>query len=161
MRTTPLLAALALGVLGAGSAAAQGPCTGDAAATARALYGRILHRTPDSLELRDAARQLARGRLVVELVYSLTLSREHRDSLAKLGTARAVGHLYRDLLDRDLDGAGRAQWLPVYRSGGPNAVAHGIQYGQEYREKWGAAGVPGTHVSFFCARDAMPMRHTH
>ena len=106
---------------------AQGPCTGDAAATARALYVHILHRRPDSLELERSTRLLAQGHLVVDLVHSFALSLEHRDSLAKLGPARVLDHVYRDLLDRAMDSPGRAQWRPVYRAGGLNALVHGIQ----------------------------------
>lgn len=161
MRTIPRLAALGLCVIGFGSAPAQGPCTGDAAKTARALYAHVLHRTPDSLELRSSVSLLEQGRLVIEVARSFTLSQEHRDSLVKLTAGQVVAHLYRDLLDREVDSAGRAHWLPVYAAGGLNAVVHGIQYSDEYQQKWGASRVPGTTASFFCARDAMPMPHQH
>jgi hypothetical protein len=152
-----LLTACVLGLVVPGALPAQGPCTGDAAATATALYAHILHRAPDSLELGHAVRLLTQGRLVVELVHSFALSEEHRDSLAKLGPAQVVEHLYRDLLNRALDSLGRAQWLPAYAAGGLNALVHGIQYSMEYQQAWGAARVPGTNVSFFCARDGMRM----
>jgi len=161
VRTTPLLAALALGVSGFGSAPAQGPCTGDAAKTASALYARLLHRKPAALELRSSIRLLKQGRLVVELAHSFTLSQEHRDSLAKLTDPGVVAHLYQDLLNRAVDSAGRAHWLPIYAASGLNAVVHGIQYSDEYQQNWGAARVPGTTASFFCSRDAMPMPRKH
>ncbi len=154
-----ILALCLLSLVAPSALLAQEPCRGDAAATARALSVHILHREPDSLELERSARLLRHGRLVVELVHGFALSAEHRDSLAKLAPAQVLDHLYRDLLDRAADSAGRAQWLPVYATGGLNAVVHGLQYSMEYQQHWGAARVPGTNVAFFCARDAMPMPH--
>jgi hypothetical protein len=162
LRTRPsLLVACALGLVPPGALRAQGPCTGNAVATATALYVRILHRKPTRLELRRTVRLLSHGRLVVELVHSVALSAEHRDSLARLTPDQVVERLYRDLLDRSVDSAGRAQWLPAYAAGGLNSVVHGIQYTPEYQQKWGAARVPGTEVAFACARDAMPMAPNH
>jgi hypothetical protein len=51
------------------------------------------------------------------------------------GEEAALEFLYRQLLGRGVDPAGRAGWLPVLRERGPAAVMVGILQSDEYRQK--------------------------
>jgi len=146
-------------------AAAQAPCTSDAARVVSEVYRHMLERNPDP-GAQTWVRQLANGRISVkELVRNLAMSDEHmqRFGQTEFGEgqpyARAVATLYRHLLGRQPDVGGLRSWTRVAQQRGLTAVVDGLINSEEYNERFSNFGVPGSGGLQYCT-DAPPPRST-
>jgi Ca2+-binding EF-hand superfamily protein len=139
------------------AAAAQQPCTTDAGRVVSELYRHILERAPDP-GAQHWEQQLANGQATVrEVVASIAKSEEHGQQFGQTeageGTPyeRAVGRLYRHILARQPDAAGQQNGARLAQQRGLDAVVDSLVASQEYADRFGEWGVPGSGGVTFCA----------
>ena len=149
LRVAALLAVLAIPAV----SAAQQPCTPNARDIVNQLYRTMLERSADRGSA-DFERRLTTGQSNVhELVRELALSQEHMRRFASAvntDAARrgAVTAFYRHILGRQPDAGGLEAHMDGMRVHGPAAVAEAMLTSEEYAQRFGDFGVPGTDLRY-------------
>ena len=129
--------------------AAQQPCTPNAQQIVNQLYRTMLERSADR-GTNDFVRRLSTGQLTVrELVRELALSQEHMQRFAPATNndaqrRAAVTAFYRHILGREPDQGGLQAHMDGMRTQGPAAVVEAMLNSEEYTQRFGDFGVPGT-----------------
>lgn len=147
---------LVLALLFPSVAAAQQPCTTDARPIVNELYRHMLERQPDAGSA-HWVQQLENGRMTVrDVVRSIATSPEYMERFVYTesgeGTAyeRSVGRLYRHLLGRQPDSEGQNNFARLAQQSGMDDVIDRILASNEYRQRYGDWGVPGSGGLRYC-----------
>ncbi|WP_260349868.1 DUF4214 domain-containing protein [Alloyangia mangrovi] len=97
------------------------------------LYQAVLDRAPDLPGLLNWSARLAQGRPFPEVVEGFTASAEFRQSYGALDAAGFVAQLYRNVLGREGDAAGQANWTARLEAGMSRAeVVRGFSQSAEF-----------------------------
>jgi hypothetical protein len=133
----------------------------------RIVYTRLLGREPDADGLR-VYRQLAEREGLAGVTRSIVASSEYRARAAAsqrgMGAyVQSVGTLYRHLLDRQPDPDGLRALAELAMVYGPRGPIDRMLNSAEYRDRFGANGIPGRDGMTFCQvtpppRTAVPRR---
>jgi len=141
-------------------AAAQQPCTTDAARVVAEIYRHTLERGVDAGAQRWQ-QALANGQMNVrEVVRSVAKSQEYQQRFWRTEAGegqpyeRSVARLYRHLLARQPDEGGMRTWAGVAQQQGIGAVVDGLINSAEYNNNFGDFGVPGSGGLRFCESGA-------
>ena len=137
------------------AAAAQQPCTSDARHVVNQIYSHVLERSADQGS-DQMVRRLNNGQATVrDIVRDVVASPEHTQRFLATGNRdaneRAVSALYRHVLGRDPDPGGLRANTDGLEANGMAAVIDGLLNSQEYDQKYGDNGVPGSPGLRFCA----------
>jgi hypothetical protein len=141
-------------------AAAQQPCTTDAARVVAEIYRHTLERGVDAGAQRWQ-QALANGQMNVrEVVRSVAKSPEYQQRFWRTEAGegqpyeRSVARLYRHILGRQPDEGGVRTWAGVAQQQGIGAVVDGLINSAEYTNSFGDTGVPGSGGLRFCENGA-------
>ncbi|MBE9640236.1 DUF4214 domain-containing protein [Salipiger mangrovisoli] len=97
------------------------------------LYQAVLDRAPDLPGLLNWSARLAQGRPFPEVVEGFTASAEFRQSYGTLDAAGFVAQLYRNVLGREGDASGQANWTARLEAGMSQAeVVRGFSQSTEF-----------------------------
>lgn len=97
------------------------------------LYQAVLDRAPDLPGLLNWSARLAQGRPFLEVVEGFTASAEFRQSYGALDAAGFVAQLYRNVLGREGDAPGQANWTARLEAGMTRAeVVRGFSQSAEF-----------------------------
>jgi len=110
---------------------------------AQRLYSGILGRDADPEGLRNAAAQIASGRLN-DLVAGMTQSQEFRTIAQQKSSTDLLDQIYRGLLGRAADSAARTSYLPRIQRGDTAGVVLDIVSSEEFDGAGVTASNPGT-----------------
>jgi hypothetical protein len=137
-------------------ASAQQPCTTDARRVVDELYRHMLERGADNGS-QGHVDQLQNGQVTVrELVRQIAKSPEHNQRFVKMENGedtpylRSVNTLYRHILGRQPDAAGARGHAQTVQRQGINSVIDTIVDSQEYSQRYGDWGVPGSGGVRYC-----------
>jgi phycobilisome linker polypeptide/uncharacterized protein DUF4214/EF hand domain-containing protein len=159
-------AVLALALFVPSVATAQQPCTTDASRVVNELYRHMLERQADPGSS-HWVQQLENGRMTVrDVVRGITTSPEYTqrfvytESGEGMPYERSVARLYRHILGRQPDAEGQRAFAQLAQRSGANAVIDRILASNEYNERFGDWGAPGSGGMRYCAPNSAASRST-
>ncbi len=120
------------------------------------LYKNCLERTPDSEGLEDWCRALATGQSGSGAAYGFIFSNEYTSKNTSYG--EYVEMLYRTMLGREPDEAGKESWVQQLRDGASReAILNGFLFSQEFTNQCQVAGI---NVGERVEEPSEPLHHT-